>query len=52
MLKCKMENQFKTCLISVYFVFAFVFNNFSGTYCPKGLDTNGTLGPMLGVYPL
>ena len=26
-----------------------IFNNFIGAYCPKGLDTNGTLGTMLHV---
>ena len=31
---------------------AFVSTTLLGLIAPKGLDTNGTLGPMLGVHPL
>ena len=30
----------------------FVLTTLLGLIAPKGLDTNGTLGPMLGVHPL
>ena len=33
-------------------LFHFVSTTLLGLIAPKGLDTNGTLGPMLGVHPL
>ena len=42
----------RSCVRHIKISFSFSFNNYIGTYCPKGLDTNGTLGPMLGVHPL
>ena len=33
-------------------MFCFVLTTLLGLIAPKGLDTNGTPGPMLGVFPL
>ena len=33
-------------------LFHFVSTTLLGLIAPKGLDTNGTLDPMLGVHPL
>ena len=36
----------------IFFSFYIVLTTLLGLIAPKGLDTNGTLGPMLGVHPL
>ena len=40
------------CLHVSMFRFIFVSTTLLGLIVPKGLDTNGTLGPMLGDHPL
>ena len=49
------ENRPRKMLIHILFFF-FILTTLLGLTCtciaPKGLDTNGILGPMLGVHPL